>query len=359
MRLLIILTLTVVNTTGCMHTSENTEQLATQIVETAESLHKHHDETIDAYILSMEAAQADIKALSTIIQKDQSQLTQLKKSLLLLRREALINQAITDYQNKAQEKVLSGLDQRIEDTFWPPIVAKQKVYRDKADQLKLDIENHPCSINISGCTSIATTNFKVILTQYRDYSVAAEYILHLGYEQETLIWQMAVEQYQQQLVTVKTKALETLAQQDNSLDISVDSLDTELLRVYNNIGETINTLKQEKIAINSQWQVTKNALSLLAQEVTQPAIWQLILDGASGQTKAILTSYSETIKDKVGGILGDTIGQISGDIFAQSINVIVDNATDELANEVSDSITQVTTKLDKEVDTFNQQQINK
>lgn len=359
MRLPIILALTAVNTTGCMHTSENTEQLATQVVETAESLHKRHDETIDAYILSMEAAQADIKALSAIVQKDQSQLTQLKKSLLLLRRDALVNQAIADYQTKAQKKVFSGLDQIIEDTFWPPIVAKQKVYRDKADQLKLDIENHPCSINISGCTSIATTNFKVILTRYRDYSVAAEYILHLGYEQETIIWQKAIEGYQQQLTIVKTKTLETLAQQDNSLDISVDTLDTELSRVYNNIDETIKTLKQEKIAINSQWQVTKNALNLLAREVTQPAIWQLILDGASGQTKAILTSYSETIKDKVGGIFGDTIGQISGDIFEQSINVIVDNATNEFDSALSDSIKQATTALDKEVDTFNQQQINK
>ena len=359
MRLLVPVILAAIAATGCMHTSENTEQLATQVVETAESLHKRHDETIDAYILSMEAAQADIKALSAIIQKDQSQLTQLKKSLLLLRRDALINQAITDYQNKAQEKVLSGLDQRIEKTFWPSIVDKQKVYRNKADNLKNQLVEHPCNNAKEACSKISFENNQDLSKKYRDYSVAAEYILHLGYEQETLIWQRAIERYQQQLAIVKIKALEALVEQDNSFDISTDTLNAELNQVYDNIGETINTLKQEKIAINSQWQVTKDALNLLARDVTQPAIWQLILNGASGQTKAILTSYSETIKDKVGSIFGDTIGQISGDIFKRSINVIVDNATNDFDNAVSDSIKQATTKLDKEVDTFNQQQINK
>jgi len=342
-----------ISTSGCITTSQTTKDIASTIIDTAKNLHNRHNETIDAYIKSLEAAKGDTKSLLISIKSDRDNAKRLKQQILALQAEVMVSKAVTQYQSQAQAKIFSRLDDKIESDFWPPITAKQKIYRDKADELGKDIKTHPCSTNNMGCTSISATNFNIIQKKYRHYSVAAEYILHLGYEQETLIWQKAIESYQQLTEEIDAKVLSFLAKQPNEINISTNSLVNELTQIDSNFDKTITQLKSEKAQINQQWSSTKNAMQQLQNEIYKPAIWKLILNGASAQTRGILAGYSGKINKAVSGVFGSNIGKIVSDKYEEKIKEIADKGFEKLESTVGNAMDDAINKATKKVDAFN------
>ncbi|MBE0369051.1 hypothetical protein [Pseudoalteromonas aurantia] len=337
---------------GCMNTSQTTQEVASTVIDTAESLHIRHIQTIDAYIKSLEAAKSDTERLLNAIQGDRKKIVKLKKQIMSMRAEILIGKALQSYHNQAQEDIFSKLDQQIEANFWPEIVAQHAVYRDRADAFGEEIKAHPCNNRDSGCTSISATNFNMIQTKYRDSSVAAEYILHLGYEQETLIWQNAIESYQKQTKMIEAEVFRFLAKQPNELNISVTTLANELTQVDNKFAQTITQLKREKAQIEQHWASTKGAMQLLQKEISKPAVWKLILKGASTQTKGILAGYSSNINQAVSGIFGSDIGKIMGDRYQKKVMEIAGSGFEKLELVINKTIDKATSKVTKSVDEF-------
>lgn len=350
---LLILLIVVGSISGCINTSQTTKEIASTVIDTAENLHNRHNETIDAYIKSLEAAKGDTKSLLTSIKSDRDNAKRLKQQILALQAEVMVSKAVAQYQSQAQVKIFSKLDDKIESDFWPPITAKQKIYRDKADELGKELNNHPCIKDSSGCGAISFADYQDLSKKYRHYSVAAEYILHLGYEQETLIWQKAIESYQQLSEEIDAKVLSFLAKQPNEINISTNSLVNELTQIDSNFDKTITQLKSEKAQINQQWSSTKNAMQQLQNEIYKPAIWKLILNGASAQTKGILAGYSGKINEAVSGVFGSNIGKIVSDKYEEKIKEISDKGFEKLKSKVGNAMDDAINKATQKVDDFN------
>ena len=263
-----------------------------------------------------------------------------------------MGKAIIAYDDKVHTEIFSRLDDTIENVFWPPIVAKQEAYRVKADALKAKTKAHPCKISEDGCTSISLANFHELNEAYLSYSVVAEYVLHLAYEDETKIWQRAVQQYERERGRVKSRAQSFLARQSSDFSISNDALEAELTKVSENLDKKIDRLKTEKEQISLYWAETKGALKQMKDEISKPAVWELVLKGASNQTKSILAGYSGTIKDAVGGVFGDTAGMLVSGLYEKEMNRIADSGASSLNSSIRGMIGDVKSETFKRVDEF-------
>ncbi len=338
---------------GCASTSEESKEIAKTVIDTANTLNTRHLQTIDAYIASLEAAKDDMNVLLSAIRTDRSQIRTLKTEMLGLRTEALVGQALQAYDSSAYTQVLSQLDEALNKTYWPSIEAKVKEAKVKEAMFSSELTSHICNRTPDNCTGAVFLDYKQKAEMYRQYGIQAEYIAHLGYDGVANIWQKVVTQYEQHRQAVKIKALDFLAKEPKVLSISNDQLESEITQVSNNLDEVIRELQQEKSVIKSQWDSTKNALNLLQQEINKPAIWKLVLNGASSQAKGIIAGYSESVSKGISGILGDDLGGIVGDATKSMMNTIAENGVNKLNAAVNGFIAKGQEKLSAKADAFN------
>lgn len=351
--LLICLVACTLAISGCLTTSQTTKDVAGTVIDAAGIMHQQHINTIDAYIKSLEAARDDTNTLFNVIKNDSVQARALKKQILELTAQAMTGDALLKYQNKVQQQIFSGLDQRIEDEFWPPVVAKQNVYRSQADALGDVVKSHTCATSPQGCGAIAMADYQKINKEYRDYSVAAEYIIHLGYKKETEIWQQAVESFEEQKINLESKLSNFIAKQDLQLNISTEALAQELKQVASNFDNTIAQLEKDKTIAAQHWASTERSLKVLQSELSKPAIWESILSGMSDQAKTLLTSYSGTINQAVSGVFGQDIGNLVSNSFVDQVEGIIDIGVGNISSTVGSAIKDAQTVLNKEAEQFN------
>jgi len=343
---------------GCGCTSTETLQdIHAELSKESEFLRQRHLETIDAYIASLNAAKVDIKTLGDVIVANANATNTHESQLLESLNETAVQEVVLSFEERAQKEILDRLDQKIEEVFWPAISRKHEEYRDKADKLGKELKSHPCATAGAGCNELSFESFQTIDRQYRDYSTAAEYILHVGYEQETLIWQRVMERMPQFKTTVRSEAagLQTNALSNDPATLT--ALTSDFDEIAERIDQNILDLQHEKTAITEHWTVSRHAMDYMQQYINKPDAWELVLSGASTQVKSIVASYSSVIRKGVGNVLGDTAGQFASQFYESEANKIIDNSVSDFKSAIDNMIHsangEANRRVNEYVDKFN------
>lgn len=336
---------------GCTST-ETLQDIHSELSKESEFLRQRHLETIDAYVASLNAAKADIKTLGEVIVAN-ANATNAHESQF---RESLHKKSVQDvelkFEKRIQKEILDRLDQEIEEVFWPAISRKHEEYRDKADKLGKELKSHPCATAGAGCNELSFESFQTIAMQYRDYSTVAEYVLHLGYEQETLIWQRVMERIPQFKAKVRSEAAGLQTNVVSNAPATLTALTSELDKIAERIDENILDLQQEKTAIIEHWAVSRHAMDYMQQYINKPDVWELVLSGAATQVKSIVAGYSSVIRKGVGKVLGDTAGQLASQLYESEANKIIDNSVSDFKSAIDNMIHAANGEVNRRVNEY-------
>ena len=318
---------------GC-YSTETTSLLHAELNREVKFLHERHIETIDAYSQSLKAANAQLTMAFEVMNKTESERASALNQQNLSKREAWVKSVVSQFDQRVYDEITATFDQKIEDVFWPDIVDKQEEYRDKADALKGKLKAHQCNKSSSGCSDISFDNYRKLAEQFREYSTLSEHIIHLGYKEESVIWQRLAELTHQFRNHVKAQARQVPIPAITESDKTI-LLKQEISVLEDRLNNRAQELQQERDTMNQHWAVTKQALVLLRADVDKPEIWELILEGVTERTTEEVTTYTS----KIGAVLGSVLGKPAGDVVAFGLS--------ETANQLVDaSVTSMGSALD-------------
>ncbi len=319
-------------------------------------LHTRHIETIDAYGTSLQQIKSDIASISNALESAERDRLSALNQRNQTTREALVSEVLSRYDQRVYDEITAAFDQTIEAEFWPSIVKKQNAYRDKEEALGAQLAAHQCHNANSGCSDIGFGNYRNLAEQYRDYGVLSEYIIHLGYKQESEIWQRLSELTHQFRQSAKAQAQQVVIQTNESEDALLP-LKGHLSVVAKNLDTDIDALQQERNAMTEHWTITKQSLVLLQQEINKPEVWELILAGGTERVKDEVATYTQIIQESVGGIAGAPVGNAAATLFEQIANGIVDNSVSSLNSSIKVLFSNAEKRVQSEVTDF--LQVNK
>jgi len=335
---------------GC-HSTDTTVLLHDELNREVNLLHKRHIDTIDAYSQSLREVNTDLNTLFDALEKAESDrtsaLNQQKQSV----REAWVESVVSQFDRRVYDEITATFDQKIEDVFWPDIVDKQEEYRDKADALKGKLKAHQCNKSSSGCSDISFDNYQKLAEQFRQFSTVSENIAHLGYKEETVIWQRLAELTHQFRNLVKAQAQQVPIPAITESDKTI-LLKQEISVLEDRLNNRAQELQQERDTMNQHWAVTKQALVLLRADVDKPEIWELILEGVTERTTEEVTTYTS----KIGAVVGSVLGKPAGDGVAfglsETANQLVDASVTSMANALDALFKNAKHIVDREITTF-------
>lgn len=314
-------------------------------------LHERHVETIDAYSLSLQEASADISkiynALEMAERERMSELNQHQQSA----REKWVQDVVSQFDKRVFEDITRTFDKTIEDVFWPQIVKKQNEFRDKADAIKSQLVSHQCSKPSSGCSEMGFDNYRTLAEQYRQYSLVSEHIIHLGYKQETVIWQRLTEYTHQFRNELKAKAQQVSLPSGYRKSESLLSKD-DISEMRDKLDSDIKQLQMERNAITEHWAVTKQALVLLQADINKPEVWELILEGVSERTKQEVASYTTSLNQTLSGVLGMPVGNIVTAGLNDTANQLIGESINAMKSVLDDLFTNTEHQVEREITNF-------
>ena len=335
---------------GC-YSTETTSLLHAELNREVKFLHERHIETIDAYSQSLKAANAQLTMAFEVMNKTESERASALNQQNLSKREAWVKSVVSQFDQRVYDEITATFDQKIEDVFWPDIEDKQEEYRDKADALKSKLNAHQCNKSSSGCSDISFDNYQKLAEQFRQFSTVSENIAHLGYKEETVIWQRLTELTHQYRNNLKAQAQQVPIPSSNNNSKSLLSKH-ELDAMEENLTSSVQELQQERDAINQHWAVTKQALVLLRADVDKPEIWELILEGVTERTTEEVTTYTS----KIGAVLGSVLSKPAGDGVAiglsETANQLVDASVTSMGSALDTLFKNAKHKIDGEITTL-------
>ena len=335
---------------GC-YSTETTSLLHAELNREVKFLHERHIETIDAYSQSLKAANAQLTMAFEVMNKTESERASALNQQNLSKREAWVKSVVSQFDQRVYDEITATFDQKIEDVFWPDIEDKQEEYRDKADALKSKLNAHQCNKSSSGCSDISFDNYRKLAEQFREYSTLSEHIIHLGYKEESVIWQRLAELTHQFRNHVKAQARQVPIPAITESDKTI-LLKQEISVLEDRLNNRAQELQQERDTMNQHWAVTKQALVLLRADVDKPEIWELILEGVTERTTEEVTTYTS----KIGAVLGSVLGKPAGDVVAfglsETANQLVDASVTSMGSALDALFKNAKHKIDGEITTL-------
>ncbi len=335
---------------GCRST-DTVPRLHEALNKEVDFLHKRHIETIEAYGTSLQQTKSDITSISSALEASERE----RLSALSQRNQAtqnvLVSEVLSQYDQRVYDEIIATFDQTLEAVFWPNIVNNQNAYRDKEEALGAQLAAHQCHKVNSGCSNIGFDNYRKLAEQYRTYGVLSEYIIHLGYKQESEIWQRLSELTHQFKQSAKAQAQQVSIKTNGSEDL-LQPLKGQLKVVTEKLDSGIDALQQERNAMTEHWTITKQSLVLLQQEVNKPEVWELILAGGTERVKDEVAIYTSAIQETVGGIAGAPVGNVAATLFDQTVNGIVDNSVRSLGRSIEMLFSNAENQVQSEVTDF-------